>query len=306
MRAGDGRELVITDATAVKIRAEDGRFIDHVDISPFIDNLPYDKPTTAFCSCDASGSTSQASNIQEALEAGCSTLLVDEDTCATNFMIRDERMQALIRPDKEPITPFISKVRSIYSSLGTSSVLVIGGCGEYFDVADQVIMMDAFVPHDVTDRAKDISAQFSASKPTTNSSLALKSESSSFPAPTERFVSNILSASQGDVKISVRNRFLIQVGDLDLTLSAVEQLCDTSQTRAIADILVYLSKVVAHSPKKQSMSSVLNQLEEAFDASGLDVLFSPDRLRGNCARPRRFEIASAINRLRSANFSQTK
>jgi predicted ABC-class ATPase len=307
---GDGRELVISDANAVKIRAEDGRYIDHVNISPFIDNLPYDKPTTAFSSCDASGSTSQASNIQEALEVGCSTLLIDEDTCATNFMIRDERMQALISPDKEPITPFILKVRSIFSSLGASSVLVIGGCGEYFGVADQVIMMDAFVPHDVTDRAKAIAVQFATAATSISSSgvssLAVNSEGY-FPSPTDRFVSNILSANQRDVKIAVRNRSLIQIGDLDLNLTCVEQICDPSQTRSIADILVYLSqRIGGTTPQKQTLSLLLDQLEQAFDSpTGLDVLFPPDRLRGNCARPRRFEIAAAINRLRSATFSQT-
>lgn len=128
----------------------------------------------------------QASNIQEALEVGCSTLLVDEDTCATNFMIRDQRMQSLIHPDKEPITPFISKVRGIYKSLGASSVLVIGGCGEYFDVADQVIMMDGFVPHDVTNRAKEISAQFSNALPGNAKSEDICLP---FPPPTPRYVS---------------------------------------------------------------------------------------------------------------------
>ena len=295
---GDGRELVVTDATAVKIRAEDGRYISHVNISPFIDNLPYDKPTDAFSSRDASGSTSQASNIQEALEIGCTAMLIDEDTCATNFMIRDERMQSLISPDKEPITPFISKVRSIYSSLGTSSVLVIGGCGEYFDVADQVIMMDAFVPHDVTERAKAISAKFSDKASLMEfSSIA---SSNVFPSPTCRVVSSILP-SRHDVKISVRNRFLIQVGDIDLNLNCVEQISDSSQTRAIADILQYLNKAIANDGL--TVSNLLRHLDEAFDGpSGLDVLFRGGRIRGNLARPRKFEIAAAINRLRSAHF----
>ena len=294
-----------------------------MNISPFIDNLPYDKPTSSFSSEDASGSTSQATNIQEALEVGCSTLLIDEDTCATNFMIRDERMQALIQPDKEPITPFIFKVRNIYASLGTSSVLVIGGCGEYFDVADQVIMMDAFVPHDVTAQAKAISVQFATATATaTASSFALPLSSSAtpplppshmmtkstrvFPSPTHRYVVNILSSNQRDAKLAVRNRFLIQIGDLDLQLSGVEQLCDTSQTRSIADCLVYLSQQSSQTTRRQTLASLLDHLEEAFDSpQGLDVLFSPGRLRGNCARPRRFEIAAAINRLRLAKFSHS-
>lgn len=51
------------------------------------------KDTTLFRTPDASGSTSQAANIQEALELGATALLLDEDVCATNFMIRDARMQ---------------------------------------------------------------------------------------------------------------------------------------------------------------------------------------------------------------------
>lgn len=185
-------------------------------------------------------------------------------------------------------------------------------------------MMDSFVPHDVTSRAKTISTQFAAATvaaattttqltpPTCTGSfpppvpaVSLKETDSNqvFPAPTHRYITNILSLR--DSKIAVRNRFLIQIGDLDLQLSGVEQLCDSSQTRSIADILVYLSQQIVGggSGRKQTMSSILDQLEASFDSpTGLDVLFSPGRLRGNCARPRRFEIASAINRLRTAKF----
>jgi predicted ABC-class ATPase len=110
---GDGRERVVTDPLAIKIRAEDGRAVTAVDISPFITNLPFGRATTEFSSADASGSTSQAAAIVEALEAGATTLLIDEDTTATNFMIRDARMQALVAADKEPIKPFISRVRTV-------------------------------------------------------------------------------------------------------------------------------------------------------------------------------------------------
>ena len=112
---GDGREFVVTNPTAVKIRAEDGRSIVGVDISPFINQLPQGRSTTNFSTTNASGSTSQAANIIEAIEAGTELLLIDEDTAATNFMIRDRRMQQLISKDKEPITPFIDKVQQLYT-----------------------------------------------------------------------------------------------------------------------------------------------------------------------------------------------
>ncbi|EER03626.1 hypothetical protein Pmar_PMAR009402, partial [Perkinsus marinus ATCC 50983] len=155
---GDGREFVVTDSKAMKIRAEDGRYINTVDISPFISNLPLGRDTTQFSTEDASGSTSQAANIMEALEVGASTFLIDEDTSATNFMIRDGRMQQLVSADKEPITPFLWRVRTLSDRVGVSTVMVIGGSGDYFHVADTVVMMDQYVPYDVTSRAKQIAA----------------------------------------------------------------------------------------------------------------------------------------------------
>ncbi|MEE8472125.1 MAG: ABC-ATPase domain-containing protein, partial [Dehalococcoidia bacterium] len=159
---GDGRELVVVHPSALKIRAEDGRRIEKVDISPFITNLPQGRDTGAFSTEDASGSTSQAANIIEGLEAGAGVLLIDEDTSATNFMIRDHRMQELVSKDKEPITPFIDKVRQLYADLGVSTVLVIGGSGDYFDVADRVICMVDYRPYDLTRESRAIARKYRA------------------------------------------------------------------------------------------------------------------------------------------------
>ena len=158
--AGDGREYVITDRTAVKIRAEDGRSIRRTDISMFINGLPNGKDTVSFETEDASGSTSQAANVIESIEAGTSLLLIDEDTSATNFMVRDELMQRVIRRDMEPITPFIERVRELYESYGVSTVLVAGSSGAYFHVADTVIQMDRYVPRDITALAKAEAGNF--------------------------------------------------------------------------------------------------------------------------------------------------
>ncbi|MDR4210860.1 ABC-ATPase domain-containing protein, partial [Bacillus thuringiensis] len=154
--AGDGREYVVTNQDAMKIRAEDGRSIQNVNIQPFIDHLPGERDTTHFSTENASGSTSQAANVMEALESQASLLLIDEDTSATNFMIRDGRMQRLIAPEKEPITPFSNKVKALYDDHNVSTILIVGGSGDYFDVADQVLMMDEYVLKDVTQHAKDI------------------------------------------------------------------------------------------------------------------------------------------------------
>ncbi|KAJ0392106.1 hypothetical protein P43SY_006081 [Pythium insidiosum] len=221
---GDGREFVVLDANAVKIRAEDSRSVVSCDISAFIDNLPFKQDTTAFTTADASGSTSQAANIIEALEMGATTLVIDEDTCATNFMIRDGKMQQLVAKDKEPITPFIAKVRAMYETLGVSSVLVIGGAGDYFSVADHVIMMDSYSPRDVTAQAKAIAKEHGEVQ-----------QDTTFGGFRPRIPLNRGFDVTGKVVSRGLNR--IQYGDVDLDLSAVEQLVEPSQVRAIADAI---------------------------------------------------------------------
>ena len=153
--AGDGREYVVTDDAAMKIRAEDGRSIKHTDISMFINDLPNGKDTTAFDTEDASGSTSQAANVIESMEAGTTVFLIDEDTSATNFMVRDELMQRVIHRDMEPITPFIERVRELYEKFGISTIIVAGSSGAYFQVADTIVQMDRYVPREITKLAKD-------------------------------------------------------------------------------------------------------------------------------------------------------
>lgn len=161
---GDGREYVITDETAVKLRAEDGRSINHVDISLFIRDLPNKKDTTCFSTADASGSTSQAAAVIESIEAGARAFLIDEDTSATNFMLRDDLMQRIVSRDKEPITPFIERARDLYKQAGISTVLVAGSSGAYFFIADTIIQMDAYRPFDITEMVKNACEQ-EASKP---------------------------------------------------------------------------------------------------------------------------------------------
>lgn len=289
---GDGRELVVADPTAVKIRAEDGRSVAGVDISPFISNLPFSKDTRHFSTPDASGSTSQATNIQEALEMGCSTLVIDEDTAATNFMIRDARMQALVAKDKEPITPFISKVRSLYLNHKVSSILVIGGSGDYFDVADTVVMMESFSPRDVTAEARAIAQRFQTAE---GASLMAAASAAPFGSVAARMPLE-LTATPELGKVATRSKALISFGDLDIDLSCVEQLTEKSQTRCIADSLVFLKSRMVNGTK--TLSQLVEQLEAMWDAEGMDVL-APTMHYGHYARPRKFELAAALNRVRS-------
>ncbi|WP_227939863.1 ABC-ATPase domain-containing protein [Alkalihalobacillus deserti] len=289
---GDGREFVITDEAAVKIRAEDGRSISKVDISPFIGELPYEKDTTHFTTENASGSTSQAANIIEMLEAGARTILIDEDTSATNFMIRDARMQALIAKESEPITPFVDKVGLLKQDYHVSTILVMGGSGDYFNVADYVIKMEEYLPYDVTKEAKRIAETIQVNRKNEGGHLFGKIQ--------ERIpLAKSLNSKKGNKhKVIARGRFHIQYGNTDIQLHDLEQLVDDSQTRMIADVLFYLERNDILS-KKMTVQQILNAIEVQIEKEGLSFVSLHKGHPGELARPRRYEIAATLNRLRT-------
>ena len=291
-RPGDGREFVVTNDTAVKIRAEDGRYVAGVNISPFINNLPFGQATTAFSTDNASGSTSQAANILEALELGTELLLIDEDTAATNFMIRDQRMQALIAKDKEPITPFIDKVRQLYDELGVSTILVIGGSGDYFEVADRVIALDSYVPQEVTAAAQAI-AEANRQQRQAEGGQSFGQLTPRAPLPSS------LDPSKGrrDVNVKTRGLSAIQFGEDNIDLGAVAQLVNSSQTRAIADALVYgLEKYV---DGKRPLADIIHCIMADIAEQGLTVVSDFRYPVGDLAYFRPFELGAALNRLRT-------
>lgn len=264
---GDGREFVVTEPSGVKIRAEDGRACTAVDIRPFINNLPYGKDTSSFSTTNASGSTSQAANILEAVEVGATTLLIDEDTCATNFMIRDERMQRLVSKDKEPITPFIYKVRQLYTDLGVSSIMVVGGSGDYFDVADQVILMEGYAPAHVTSEAKAIAAEMPSGRAAEGGD--------SFGAITARQPVRSSLAVVRNSKVKVRDHETVAIGEeTTLDLSGVEQLVETSQTRAIMDAIIYTERQDLCS-KHQSLKAIVKASHELLSDLTLTRTLTP-------------------------------
>ena len=292
---GDGREYVVTNPEAVKIRAEDGRSIAGVDISPFINHLPQGKSTTEFSTTNASGSTSQAANIIEAMEAGTKLLLIDEDTSATNFAIRDRRMQELITKDKEPITPFIDKVEQLYQDYGVSTILVMGGSGDYFKVADLVIAMENYQPKNVTTKAKAIAIQYDTDRNAEGGT--------NFGAVNQRIpVLDSIDPRFGkrEVKLNTRDIDSIKIGTDEIDLSAVEQLVDKGQLKAIAKALVYLK--VKYARQQLTLAEILNQLEAEIKKSSLDTI--TDFPHGDLAQFRSLELAAALNRLRSLQISK--
>ena len=286
--AGDGREYVITDPTAVKIRAEDGRSIRKTDISLFISDLPNGKDTAAFETEDASGSTSQAANVIESIEAGTSLLLIDEDTSATNFLVRDELMQRVIRRDMEPITPFIERVRELYESYGVSTVLVAGSSGAYFHVADTVIQMDRYVPRDITALAKAEAGNFP---------IRVDPPKPAAPLCFDRWPQPSPSFSGGDrTKIKTLPREGVMVNKEVIDLRYVEQLVDSEQLTALGYCVVYALRNLLDG--RRDLRRVTDELEAAIDRGTRAALCEARSGVPGRARPRRQEILACLNRCR--------
>ena len=286
--AGDGREYVITDPSAVKIRAEDGRSIRKTDISLFISDLPNGKDTAAFETEDASGSTSQAANVIESIEAGTSLLLIDEDTSATNFMVRDELMQRVIHRDMEPITPFIERVRELYEEYGVSTILVAGSSGAYFHVADTVIQMDRYVPRDITALAKAEAGNFP---------IRVDPPKPAAPPRFDRRPQPSLSFSGGDrIKIKALPREGVMVNKEIIDLRYVEQLVDSEQLTALGYCVVYALRNLLDG--RRDLRRVTDELEAAIDRGTLAALCGDRSGVPGLARPRRQEILACLNRCR--------
>lgn len=289
--AGDGREYVITDSTAFKLRAEDGRSITGVDISPFIRNLPNKKDTVHFSTEDASGSTSQAANLIEALESGSELILIDEDTSATNFMVRDQLMAQVITPGEEPITPFIDRVRGMYEDLGVSSIIVAGSSGSFFHMADTIIQMKEYVPIDITGRAKQAASEY-------DRAAGSKAEKAKFPAFNRKRCPSPDMALRKDDRIKIRT-----TGTSELSLSKetvelryLEQLKDQEQTAALAYLLKYAQLKMMDGRK--DLRQIGDMLEEQLDRKGLESLFERGDVSAQLARPRKQELMACINRYR--------
>jgi len=294
----DGREYCITVDSAVKIRAEEGRNIQKVDISPFISNLPFGRDTVEFSTANASGSTSQAANIIEALELSAGLLLLDEDTSATNFLIRDEIMQKIVPKHKEPITPFIDQVKNIYRKLGTSSILVMGGSGDYFEVADTVIMMDSYQPAVVTKKAREI-IQGRKDIRTAETPGPFRPVTGRVPLP-----SGIDPFRGGKKKVRSRGLDNVIFGFSNIDLSAVEQIVDSSQVNAISDIIIYALEK-KYIDGKNTMTSALDMVFKDIEKYGLDIISDfKGQHPGSYALPRKFEVAAALNRLRTLKALQ--
>lgn len=312
--SGDGREFVITDATAMKLRAEDGRKITNADISLFINDLPNKTDTHRFCTLDASGSTSQAAAIVEGIEAGSRLFLIDEDTSATNFMVRDALMEEVVSKNHEPITPFLERARDLYEKAGISTILVVGSCGSYFYVADTVLQMDGYRAFDITDNVTQVlkkhgEHRFCADNfclPATDRILPLtKKNTGKNPAENNQRFSGKgrfdkdrsggrphKGHEHAKVKTLGKTSFMIDRDTLDLRY--VEQLVDSEQTAALSYLLRYAKEHFAGSGI--TLTALVDQLEALLDTKGLASICDSSYVPVGLSRPRRQEIFACFNR----------
>lgn len=286
--AGDGREYVITDDTAMKIRAEDGRSIQKTDISMFINDLPNGKDTVGFCTEDASGSTSQAANVVESIEAGTSLLLIDEDTSATNFMIRDELMQRVIHRDMEPITPFIERIRELYDDYGISTVIVAGSSGAYFHIADSIIQMDRYVPKDITEYAKKEAETFPM--------ISGPEEPAARPDFRRCFRPGQAFRGNDRIKMKTMGREAVMINKETIDLRYVEQITDSEQVTALGYCMRYAQKHILDGRK--DLRRVVEELEDVIWKGTLSALCESSSSVSCMAMPRKQEIFACFNRYR--------
>lgn len=302
---GDGREYVITDATAVKLRSEDGRFIKDVDISMFINDLPNKKDTRCFSTLDASGSTSQAAGIVESMEAGSHLFLLDEDTSATNFMVRDAFMQQVIQREKEPITPFLERTEDLYKKAGISTILVAGSSGAFFHIADTIIQMDNYVPKDITASVKKLCSQYPLpAVSVTDFQLPHSHRIMSRPAESSKRLIHNSRGNHSDsgaakperLKTRISGTDGFSLGRQEIDLRYTEQLIDAEQTAALGLLLKYAVEHLADG--RRTLPEIVQFLWKNLSLHGLSFFTENQKISCGYATPRIQEIYACLNRYR--------
>lgn len=302
---GDGREYVSTDATAVKLRSEDGRFIKDVDISMFINDLPNKKDTRCFSTLDASGSTSQAAGIVESMEAGSHLFLLDEDTSATNFMVRDAFMQQVIQREKEPITPFLERAEDLYKKAGISTILVAGSSGAFFHIADTIIQMDNYVPKDITASVKKLCSQYPLpAVSVTDFQLPHSHRIMSRPAESSKRLIHNSRGNHSDsgaakperLKTRISGTDGFSLGRQEIDLRYTEQLIDAEQTAALGLLLKYAVEHLADG--RRTLPEIVQFLWKNLSLHGLSFFTENQKISCGYATPRIQEIYACLNRYR--------
>lgn len=295
--AGDGREYVITDDAAVKIRAEDGRAVTRVNISPFINHLPNKKNTVEFSTEDASGSTSQAANVVEAVEAGATALLIDEDTSATNFMVRDALMQSVIAREQEPITPFIEQARALFEKKGISVILVAGSSGAYFYIADKVLQMDTYRAYDITEQVRKICGEKEAEKAFMENRRKETERLTGLAVMSRCPRLGNVEKKHGQIKLKQYGKDSFSLGKDMVELKYVEQITDSEQTTTLSYVLKNLVEQM-EIRKQASLEELAENIWKEMEEKGLSCLVKGPYLPASLAQVRKQEIYACLNRYR--------
>ena len=286
--AGDGREYVVADATGMKIRAEDGRSILHTDISLFINHLPAGQDTVDFSSENASGSTSQAANLIEAMEAGAELLLLDEDTSATNFMIRDKVMAKLVSDEKEPITTLLRHIRGIYKTMGISFIIVVGSSGDYLSVADLVLQLDHYKVKDVTKEAKEICEQCQIAGQYAEKEVCMP-----------EFSRKLKPVKHARRKLKSMGTDTVLIDRESIDVRYLEQLSESGQTTALAYMMGW---ILDHVTKEEDIQEFIENMYKLIERKGMAAVIPANYSAGHPVLPRKQELYACLNRFRSAKI----
>ena len=282
---GDGRERVVARPDAAKVRAEDGRPVRGVDISAFLGDQPGGRGTRPFSTDDASGSTSQAAAIMESIEAGAGLLLLDEDTSASNLLVRDARMRQLIPAAREPITSLVQRVQQMHQAWGVSMVLVAGGVGDYLAVADTVIGMNRFHAEDMSKQARSIAGELPDSPGPLRKPLTRRPQ----------------RAGLEPGKVRARDTRRVDYNRQEIDLTAVDQVIDSAHAATLGHAIAVLHGHIVDG--NRTLSECLVALERLMGADGVEALSPREYPDGRLVRPRTIEVAAALNRLRSLRVS---
>ena len=288
--AGDGREYVVADATGMKIRAEDGRSILHTDISLFINHLPAGQDTVDFSSENASGSTSQAANLIEAMEAGAELLLLDEDTSATNFMIRDKVMAKLVSDEKEPITTLLRHIRGIYKTMGISFIIVVGSSGDYLSVADLVLQLDHYKVKDVTKEAKEICEQCQIAGQYAEKEVCMP-----------EFCRKLKPVKSARRKLKSMGTDTVLIDRESIDVRYLEQLSESGQTTALAYMMGW---ILDHVTKEEDIQEFIENMYKFIERKGMAAVIPANYSAGHPVLPRKQELYACLNRYRSAQIAK--
>ena len=291
---GDGREQVITVPDAVYLKAEAGRSVRRVDLSAFLRDAG-DENSPVFSSPNADVFASEAAATVEALEAGARALLFDESDSSPEFLARDPRLAGLTPPAEQRITPLSAIARRMVDQLGVS-VVVAGTVTvtDFIPVADTVLRIANFKVYDVTKEAKKLVTAVPAPSAPINVASMVERSRSIVPSSIDP------SAGRSDFLIEADDIHSLRFGREKIDLSSVEQLADVDQTRTIGRILYYAK--TRYMEEVRPIREILDAIDHDLSSEGLETLTRT--LQGDLARPRRYEIAAALNRLPSLRIAR--